>query len=176
MTNYYYFDRNGQKQGPIDDRQLQVLVSQKLITQTTSLETETGQKTLAAHIPGLNFTSTSPPVQSPTPAAPVMTPGAPKFCSQCGTPINPALAGCTRCGSSVGLQSNVQETGSPPWNSVVMVFFCILSALFPFFGWIVGGISLNKRNSESKRSQAKKLLIIATVMFVIYFLIGLSGG
>jgi len=55
MPNYFYFNASGQRQGPINDQQLQSLVAQKVITAQTQLETESGHKGLAGQIPGLNF-------------------------------------------------------------------------------------------------------------------------
>lgn len=64
MPNCFYFDPNGQKQGPIDNEQLQELVSQGIITPETSLETETGHKEVAGQIPDLIFPETTPPTVS----------------------------------------------------------------------------------------------------------------
>lgn len=55
MTNYFYFDGNGTKQGPVNDQQLMALASQGVITPDTPLETEGGHKGVAGQIPGLNF-------------------------------------------------------------------------------------------------------------------------
>lgn len=60
MPNYFYTDTNGQKRGPVDDQQLQVLVDQRIITPHTPLETEAGVKGLAGQIPGLRFPSSVP--------------------------------------------------------------------------------------------------------------------
>ncbi len=55
MPNYFYIDANGQKQGPIDDQQLQMLAAQGMITPETVLETDTGHKGLAGQVLGLKF-------------------------------------------------------------------------------------------------------------------------
>lgn len=54
--NYYYFDQNGQKQGPIDDKELQELATQGIITPVSPLETESGFQGQAGQIPNLKFT------------------------------------------------------------------------------------------------------------------------
>lgn len=53
--NYFYFDQNGQKQGPVDGQQLQTLVTQGMITAESPLETESGEKGAAKQVPGLKF-------------------------------------------------------------------------------------------------------------------------
>ena len=55
MPNYFFTDSNGQKQGPVNDQQLQALAAQKKITPQTPLTTESGHQGLAGQIPGLNF-------------------------------------------------------------------------------------------------------------------------
>ena len=55
MPNFYYTDATGAKQGPVNEQQLQALVSQRIITPQTQLETEAGHKGFAGQIPGLNF-------------------------------------------------------------------------------------------------------------------------
>ena len=64
MPNYLYLDANGQKQGPVNDLQLQALVAQGIITPDTPLATDTGHKGKAGQIPGLFATAPSPFVQS----------------------------------------------------------------------------------------------------------------
>ena len=58
MPNYFYTDANGQRRGPVNDQQLQSLVTQGIITAHTSLETDGGHKGTAGQIPGLKFNST----------------------------------------------------------------------------------------------------------------------
>lgn len=64
MTNFFYYDANGQKQGPVNDQQLKSLAAQGAITAQTPLETDSGHKGQAGQIPGLNF-----PVAAPSPFA-----------------------------------------------------------------------------------------------------------
>ena len=60
---YFYFDANGQKQGPPRTvQQLQTLVDQGIVTQTTPMETNTGHKGVAGQITGLKFNTAPPPL------------------------------------------------------------------------------------------------------------------
>jgi uncharacterized Tic20 family protein len=63
MANWYYYDNNGQKQGPITSAQLQTLVINKIVIPTTRIVTEDGRETAAGAINGLF--STPPPVAVP---------------------------------------------------------------------------------------------------------------
>ena len=59
--NFYYFDTNREKQGPPRNVfQLQTLVEQGIITQTTLLETTDGQQGLAGRVQGLRFPAPPP--------------------------------------------------------------------------------------------------------------------
>lgn len=63
MTNYFYYfdiDGVGQKQGPVDEQLLKVLVSHGAIVPNTLMETEDGYQCMARTIPGL-FGPVSPP-------------------------------------------------------------------------------------------------------------------
>jgi len=129
MANYFYTDESGQRQGPIDDQTLRLLVAQKRIQPETPLETESGHTGLAGQIPGL-FPATPAPAHSY--AQPVPMASAPKqafctncgnavaekvvacmscgakpfghkvFCRSCGVALNPGQVVCTRCGAAVG--------------------------------------------------------------------------
>lgn len=72
MTNFFYFDQSGQKQGPINDQQLRALAAQGSITPQTPLETDTGHKGQAGQIPGL-FAAPAPELP-PVTSAPVKPP------------------------------------------------------------------------------------------------------
>jgi hypothetical protein len=68
MTNFFYFDQNNQKCGPVSEEQLKVLASFGLITPQTPMETDTGDKGVAGQIPGINFGTAAPsPCAQPTP-------------------------------------------------------------------------------------------------------------
>jgi len=61
MPNYFYADANGQKQGPVDEQQLQELIDQGVINPNTRLVTDTGHKGNAGQVPGLKFNTVSSP-------------------------------------------------------------------------------------------------------------------
>jgi len=78
MTNFFYFDQNNKKLGPVSEQQLKELAAQGRITPHTQMETDTGHTGVAGQIPGMTFgtaapnpfsasTSRVPPTTSPTP-------------------------------------------------------------------------------------------------------------
>ena len=122
MSNFFYTDTNGTKQGPINEQQLKALVAQSIITPTTPLETDAGHKGTAGQIPGLFATEASPFAQTASTvsklfctncgvsilenavacmscgASPV---GHKKFCRHCGVGLNPEQIICIKCGSEI---------------------------------------------------------------------------
>lgn len=65
MANWFYFDNDGTKQGPINDYQLKALVRRGVITTETHIETASGQQVTAEKIKGLPFpTASMPPSNS----------------------------------------------------------------------------------------------------------------
>ena len=67
MPNYFYLNANGQKQGPVNDQQLQTLATQGIIMPDTPLVTDGGHRGKAGQIRGL-FTVPSPnPFTAPMP-------------------------------------------------------------------------------------------------------------
>lgn len=96
MPNFFYHDQTGQKQGPMDDNRLRELVSQKIITPETPLETEAGHKGKAGQIPGLFAAAPSPFVQlAPTPPT-----ASNLFCTNCGNSISEHAVACMSCGAA----------------------------------------------------------------------------
>jgi len=67
MSNYFFTDANGQKQGPVNDQHLKELAAQGIIGPNTPMETDTGYQGTAGQIPGLNF---NVPPSAPSPFAP----------------------------------------------------------------------------------------------------------
>jgi len=55
MANYFYFDANGDTQGPVSEEQLQELVAQGTITAQTPMSTDTGRRGTASQLAGLVF-------------------------------------------------------------------------------------------------------------------------
>ncbi|MDR1483351.1 MAG: hypothetical protein LBT09_00855 [Planctomycetaceae bacterium] len=89
------------------------------------------------------------------------------YCANCGNQIEYANAVvCPKCGCGVAQNSPNIKQG---WNAFLMVIWILLSFFCPLFGWIMGGINLNKeKNSEGRRAQAIALIVIATVGFVVW--------
>ena len=75
-TMFFYTDANGQKQGPVNDQQLEVLVTRGVIKPNTPLETGTGHKGLAGQISDLFPASVSLPIppMEPAPNVPLIFP------------------------------------------------------------------------------------------------------
>ncbi|MDR3108466.1 MAG: DUF4339 domain-containing protein [Planctomycetaceae bacterium] len=61
MTNWYYYDSNGQKQGLLTTEALQELVTQGIVIPTTKLVTETGQEGWAGQVSRLVFPTAPQP-------------------------------------------------------------------------------------------------------------------
>ena len=113
--NWFYYDQQGQKIGPITDSELRELIDQGLILPDTKLETDTGHSGKARQIPGL-FAEVSQSEPADTQKAeayctncghPVVCPGcgghplaSNKFCRSCGIPMNPEQIICVRCGTA----------------------------------------------------------------------------
>ena len=66
MTNYFYFDANGEEQGPISAEQVSELVTQGIIEPEWPLETEDGHTFEAGQIAGV---FDNPPAPAPQKAA-----------------------------------------------------------------------------------------------------------
>ena len=66
--NFYYFDANGQKHGPINAQQLQELVDRGIITPNMPLETDSGEKGFAGQISTLKFNVVNPIQTTQTPS------------------------------------------------------------------------------------------------------------
>ena len=57
--------------------------------------------------------------------------------------------------------------GKKSWDTGLLVLYCILAYLLPPWGLIFGGANMSKRNSEERRNQAVKILLCATIGFII---------
>jgi hypothetical protein len=69
MANWFYYDDNGQKLGPINNMLLKALVAQGVILPETIVETEDGRKGRAGKIKGLTFPEMIPFSVPPFPSA-----------------------------------------------------------------------------------------------------------
>ena len=82
MANWYYYDANGYKMGPVTGGQLKGLAKTGRITPETVIETEEGKKSVARKVSGLTFVEA---MQSVPPPLPI--PDASPFAVQ--TPVQP---------------------------------------------------------------------------------------
>lgn len=73
MANWYYYDNNGNKVGPIASAALKSLAQQGLITTNTTVENEQGKSVRAGDVNGLEFPPSSPP-SVPTSTSPSKDP------------------------------------------------------------------------------------------------------
>jgi len=64
MTNYFYYDADRQKQGPVSEQQLKELAAEGTITPKTLLETDDGHYEAAGRMPGLFSLFGLPPAQA----------------------------------------------------------------------------------------------------------------
>ncbi|MDR1268377.1 MAG: DUF4870 domain-containing protein [Planctomycetaceae bacterium] len=81
MANWYYYDNNGQKQGPITSAQLQTLVANKIVIPATKIVTEDGRETVAGSINGLFLTPPPVAVSASDTSTETVTPQTVIFCS-----------------------------------------------------------------------------------------------
>jgi hypothetical protein len=65
VANFYYYDNNGRKIGPIDNAQLKVLAVQGVIVPDTVLEKEDGKQERAGQVKGLVLPVPVPPSVPP---------------------------------------------------------------------------------------------------------------
>ena len=85
--NWFYYDQQGQKIGPITDSELRELIDQGLILPDTKLETDSGHTGKARQVPGLFAAA-----RQNAPA------GAEAYCTHCGSPVARQAAVCLSCG------------------------------------------------------------------------------
>ena len=87
MPDWFYYDQQGQKIGPITDPELRELIDRGLILPDTKLETDSGHTGKARQVPGL-----FPAAGQNAPA------GAEAYCTHCGSPVARQAAVCLSCG------------------------------------------------------------------------------
>lgn len=66
--NWYYYDQNGEKIGPISSADLKALAAQGIITPETKVENQNGRSALAGKVNGLTFPDATAPKQPNVPA------------------------------------------------------------------------------------------------------------
>ncbi|MCL2117838.1 MAG: NINE protein [Planctomycetaceae bacterium] len=205
MTNFFYTDANGQKQGPINDAQLKTLAAQGIVTPTTSLETESGHKGVASQIPGLFAAASSPFAQAasvqntPTSANLFCTncgngvseqavacmscgarpSGHKKFCRQCGVALNPEQVVCVKCGSAISTVSASRSADKTKTAGTVegSPKDKITAVLFAFFLGTFGAHWFYLGNQQKALLYLGLTIagIILAIFFIGFLLIGAAG-
>ncbi len=116
MPNWFYYDSEGNKHGPITDRGLRLLITQKKIRPETRMETNTGHTGLAGQVPGLfpenqleimNSTPSNQPVNREIINATAYSQSMNNqrvekklYCTNCGSPVSEQSIACMSCGAS----------------------------------------------------------------------------
>jgi hypothetical protein len=160
MANWFYYDDNEQKQGPIDDRQLTILVTNRTILPETLIETEDGRQTKARKVKGLTFPPPPvPPDDTVSPENPFITPlpesktgtsstenlfttppsAAATPCPHCGEPVTAGETFCGSCGKSPGEPAAPGITADDDQPSSSGEFLGLLDIKFTRFitNWII---------------------------------------
>lgn len=119
------------------------------------------------------------------------------FCNKCGNEVKDGEVICPYCGTLIAqgnsyVSSQISEQGRQEVSSartlgIVAIITGILG--IPLAGWICGGIGLSKAKSwlftndtallyDARKAKNLNVagIIISTVMFVIYFIIGIMSA
>ncbi len=111
MANWFVYDAQGNKRGPITSAQLKALVESGKINRETALETDSGHKGKAGQIKGLFPPAEPSPFEmETTPAAPSPVVSSGAFCTNCGNPISPQAVACMKCGADPRANKNFCRT------------------------------------------------------------------
>ena len=91
-----------------------------------------------------------------------------KFCQRCGAQLTDDAAFCPDCGSPAPRANGAFEVVPNQTNGFAIAGLAC-SFFSPLFGWIFGGIGLNRANrmNGSGRGMAIAALVIASVQFVL---------
>ena len=192
MPDWFYYDQQGQKIGPITDSELREHIDQGLILPDTKLETDTGHSGKARQVPCL-FAEVSQSEPAGTQKAeayctncghPVVCPGcgghpfaSNKFCRVCGIPMNPEQVICVRCGAPVhpgqafyGIGREWEEIPDYLVWAVLETLFCCL----PFGAIaIVYAVGANSEKSNGNYALARKKARSAERWLICGFVFGL---
>jgi len=119
MSTWFYYDNNGQKQGPVSGGQLKGLAKAGVITPETMIETEDGKTATAGQVKGLTFVEpvqvTPKPLSAP-PSPAKQTPTVPSQSEDFWQPTNdfPQWDFSQEITQSQTSQSQPAQTLSPP--------------------------------------------------------------
>ncbi len=200
MSNWFYYDVNGKKRGPINSAQLRSLAESQVINGDTDIETEDGRKVRAGKIKGLfplaevlpqetsnPFEKEPSPFETETePTDPSSVTYSDKFCTNCGNPISSQAVACLKCGADPRANKNYCRNCGGGLNPNQVV--CISCGL-PVKARSNATLPKGKKNTLKKKS---KILAILLAIFlgaygihkfylgdkiaaIYYFLFSLSG-
>ena len=94
-----------------------------------------------------------------------------KYCSKCGKELIDEAVICPGCGCVVNQSLNAVQ----PEDDEVSVGLCIVSALFPLFGFIYWAIQYKKTPKKAKACGVTAI-VAWVVSFCIGFIIGFTGA
>jgi len=140
MTNWHYYNENGDKMGPVGDQYLKRLAQEGTVTPETRVEDEDGQTILAKEVAGLTFAESVPSEANPFIDAPPVTenpftqdlPTRPSPFAQAPPPALPADRFCTNCGNTVSEQAVAcMSCGARPTGHKKFCYRCGIALLYP---------------------------------------------
>jgi len=99
-----------------------------------------------------------------------------KFCGNCGATIVAATVSPQGAASMAPAVSDVDHAQKPSVSTALKVGVSIGAIIIPFIGLIMGGIYLQDKTNEAKRSVGKLWLTIGIVMFIINGILMMGGG
>ena len=134
--NWYYYDKNGAKVGPISTAVLKQLAQQGLITQETRIENQAGRSATAGQVGGLEFPP--PPTAPVAPSVPVAPPQQiPTFSSP--PPVAPVNLSSVSRAYTMNYERNRQYfKPSIGCATILMILGGVIAMIFGFANLISG--------------------------------------
>lgn len=183
MQNFYYYDDNGVKRGPVNELQLKSLISANTVTPRTILETENGRQGLAGQINGL-FSSVS---VHPIPERRYANGNKTTFCSCCGNLISKNAIACPKCGCRISPEQHINTTLPLVLSIIALIAIpvtCCCAGWFGLLPMIVElplGIfatvfscqamgALNRNEHEIAAAKAKTANILSIISLSIFII------
>jgi hypothetical protein len=125
MANFFYYDVNGIKQGPVNPQQLKALAERGIITPGTAMEADTGKKGVAGQIPGL-FATPKTETEGVYGMAPV--------------PVSPKVATPPPAYRAVQQSTPVPVAEGKKNSWLIPTFGCLILLVVGFIGLVIIGI------------------------------------
>ena len=162
MADWFYYNENGEKTGPLSVPEMKELTKRGVIKRDTFIENTNGQSDIAGNIRGFEFPEKKHVLLQPIPteleserlfctncgspvseyaivcmscgAAPI---GHIKFCRHCGVGLNPEQIVCIKCGSEIETKGMSSLARSSTTIGDVLIFAAAALAFISFFlPWI----------------------------------------